>query len=163
MLFSRENRISIDEKDRRNMAITENELIAASESERPALQKIERVLQRADAAPKLVAPNGETIELPQSVFDVLRQVIYHMMRGRAIFIFPEQQELTTQEAADILNVSRPYLIKLLDEDKIPYTTVGSHRRIRLSDLMSYKRLRDAERERGLNEIARMSQEFGVYD
>jgi excisionase family DNA binding protein len=127
------------------------------------LHQIEHVLQHADTAPKLVAPNGETIELPQSVFTVLRQVIYHMMRGNAVFIIPEHQELTTQEAADFLNVSRPYLIKLLNEDKIPYTTVGTHRRIRLSDLLSYKKLRDAERERGLNEIARISQEFGVYD
>ena len=145
------------------MAITEHELIAASESERPALYKIEHILEHADVAPKLVGPNGETIELPPSVFNVLRQVIYHMMRGRAIFIFPEQQELTTQEAADILNVSRPYLIKLLEENKIPYTTVGSHRRIRLSDLMSYKKLRDAARKRALDEIARISQESGVYD
>lgn len=145
------------------MAITEHELIAASESERPALNKIEQVLQHADAAPKLVGPNGETIELPPSVFNVLRQVIYHMMRGRAIFIFPEQQELTTQEAADILNVSRPYLIKLLEENKIPYTTVGSHRRIRLSDLMNYKKLRSAGRKRAIEEIARISQEEEMYD
>jgi excisionase family DNA binding protein len=97
------------------------------------------------------------------VFHVLQQVIYHMIRGRAIFIVPEHKELTTQEAADILNVSRPYLIKLLEQNEMPFVKVGTHRRILFSELMNYKKLRDAERRRGLDEMARMSQEFGLYD
>ena len=145
------------------MSVLEHEPITAHESERPALNQIEDVLNNGHRIPKLVGPYGEEIELPQSVFQVLRHIIYHMMRGRAIFIVPENKELTTQEAADLLNVSRPYLIKLLEQEKIPFVYVGTHRRIRFSDLMQYKARRDAEREHALNEIAQMSQELGLYD
>ena len=65
--------------------------------------------------------------------------------------------------AEMLNVSRPYVIKLLELKKIPFTKVGSHRRIRFSDLMNYKRSRDIEREHALDEIAQMSQDLGMYD
>ncbi len=145
------------------MSVLEHEPITANESERPALNQIEEVLNNGHRLPKLVGPYGEEIELPQSVFQVLRHIIYHMMRGRAIFIVPENKELTTQEAANLLNVSRPYLIKLLEQEKIPFANVGTHRRIRFSDLMQYKTRRDTEREHALNEIAQMSQELGMYD
>jgi len=147
----------------KEMAVMEQEPITANENERPALYKIKGVLDDDNRIPKLIGPNGEIIELPKSVFRVLRQIVYHMMRGRAIFIVPENKELTTQEAAEILNVSRPYLVKLLEQGKIPFVKVGTHRRIRFSDLMNYKKLRDAERERGLDEIAQMSQDLGLYD
>jgi len=71
--------------------------------------------------------------------------------------------VSTQDAADILNISRPYLIGLLDRGEIPFVKVGSHRRIRFSDLMDYKKKRDAERQRSLDEIAQMSHEAGLYD
>jgi len=145
------------------MPVLEREPIAASESERPALNKIESVLENDRFLPKLVGTQGEEIILPMSIFYVLRQVVFHMMRGRAITIVPINKELTTQEAADILNVSRPYLIKLLEERKIPFLKVGTHRRIRFSDLMDYKKQRDAERSRGLAELAQTSQELGLYD
>lgn len=145
------------------MSVLELEPITANESERPALNKIKGVLNDNSRVPKLVGPDGDFIELPRSVFQVLQQIVYHMMRGRAIFIVPGNKELTTQEAANILNVSRPYLVKLLEQKKIPFVKVGSHRRIRFSDLMNYKKLRDAERMRGINEIAQMSQDLGLYD
>lgn len=145
------------------MSVLELEPITANESERPALNKIEGILNDNNCVPKLVGPDGDFIELPRSVFQVLQQIVYHMMRGRAIFIVPGNKELTTQEAADILNVSRPYLVKLLEQKKIAFIKVGSHRRIRFSDLMNYKKLRDAEREQSINEIAQMSQDLGLYD
>jgi len=145
------------------MSVLEHEPITAKESERPALNQIEEVLNNGYHVPKLVGSHGEEIELPQSVFHVLRNIIHHMMRGRAIFIVPENKELTTQEAADLLNVSRPYLIKLLEQEKIPFVHVGTHRRIRFSDLIQYKARRDSEREQALNEIAQISQEAGLYD
>jgi len=145
------------------MTVLEDEPIMASESERPTLYKIKGVLDNGNNVPKLVDPDGEIIELPKSVYQVLQQIVDHMMHGRAIFIVPENKELTTQEAADILNVSRPYLVKLLERGEIPFLKLGTHRRIRFSDLMRYKKRRDAERERALGEIARMSQELGMYD
>ncbi len=148
------------------MAVLEHEPITANESEQPALNRIKGVLNveyNDNCVPKLVGPSGEVIKLPRSVFYVLRQVIFHMMRGKAITIVPISKELTTQEAADILNVSRPYLVKLLEEEKIPFVKVGTHRRVRFSDLMDYKKHRDAERSKGLAEITQMSQDFGLYD
>jgi excisionase family DNA binding protein len=113
--------------------------------------------------PKLVGPDGEEIELPLSVFQILQRVIDHMMHGRAISIVPVDKELSTQEAADILNVSRPFLVNLLEAGAIHFTKVGTHRRIRFIDLMEYKKHRDEETERGLERIVRISEELGLYD
>lgn len=145
------------------MPALEQEPITASESEQPTLKRMKGVLKSDACLPKLVGPQGEEIILPKSIFHVLQRIVFHMMHGRAITIVPINKELTTQEAADILNVSRPFLIKLLEDEQIPFIKVGTHRRIRFSDLMSYKKQRDAERTRGLAELTQMSQEFGLYD
>jgi excisionase family DNA binding protein len=84
-----------------------------------------------------------------------------MARGNAVTLIPVHSELTTQEAADILNISRPFLIQLLEEGKIVYRKVGTHRRVRLEALMSYKRAADAERRAALAELAAHDQEIGI--
>ena len=145
------------------MSVVEREPITASESERPALRKLEGALNQENRVPRLIGPDGEEIELPLSVFQVLRQIIYHMMRGRAISVVPINKELTTQEAADILNVSRPYFVKLLEEGKISFSEVGTHRRVRLSELLEYKRVRDEKRRKGLAALTQLSQDEGLYD
>ncbi|MEO6892394.1 MAG: helix-turn-helix domain-containing protein [Ktedonobacteraceae bacterium] len=145
------------------MSALERELIAAADSERAALNQIEGVLENLHRVPKLVFPDGEEIELPHSVFRVLRQLVYHLAHNRAVTIIPINKELTTQEAADILNVSRPYLVKLLEQGEIPFTRTGTHRRIRFSDLTDYKKMRDTTRRRGLAELTQLSQELGLYD
>lgn len=137
--------------------------VMADENERPALNQIEGVLENVRRVPKLVGPGGEEIELPQSLFVMLRQIVYHLLQGRAVTIVPYNKELTTQEAADILNVSRPYLVKLLEQGDIPYVKTGTHRRIRFIDLMNYKKYRDEKRRKGLAELTRLSQEMGLYD
>lgn len=153
------------------MVASEHDLVTANENERPALQRMEGIFNetrdttafnRRSSLPKLVY-GDEEIEIPLSVFRVLRQVVYHMMHGRAISIVPVGRELTTQQAADILNVSRPYMVSLLEEGKIPFTKVGTHRRIKFSELMEYKKRRDSERKRGLAEIAHISEDAGLYD
>jgi excisionase family DNA binding protein len=145
------------------MTVREGEPIVAAESEQLVLNRIEGVLEDVQRVPKLIGPQGEEIELPQSVFRVLRQLVYHLAHGRAVTVVPVNKELTTQEAADMLNVSRPYLIKLLEQGEIPFTKTGTHRRIRFSDLIEYKQRRDAERGRGLAELTQLSQELGLYD
>lgn len=77
-------------------------------------------------------------------------------------LVPLEQELTTQEAADLLNVSRPFLIKLLEQGEIPYIKVGSHRRIRFEDLIAYKQQRDLKRRQSLKELIHFSQDEGFY-
>lgn len=141
--------------------------IAAPESEQAALGEIDRFLVHAlmpdgTSSPRMVGPNGEEIELPRSLFHVLHQVVRHLAQGKVITVVPLNKNLTTQEAADILNVSRPYLIKLLDQGEIPFVKTGTHRRIRFSDLMQYKQRCDAERRRGLAQLTHMSLEMGLY-
>jgi len=94
---------------------------------------------------------------------LLGQIVSQLTHGNAVRVASIHEELTTQEAADILNVSRPYLIKLLEEGTIPFVKTGTHRRIRFNDLMEYKRYRDVERTRAINEIAQFSQDAGLYD
>lgn len=148
------------------MSAVIQEPVMANENEQPALQQMNKVLNQeynSNCVPRLIGPSGEVIPLPRPVFYVLRQVVQHMMRGKAITVVPINKELTTQEAADLLNVSRPFLVKLLEEGKIPFAMVGTHRRIRFSDLIEYKKRRDTERSRALTELTRMSQEMGLYD
>jgi excisionase family DNA binding protein len=89
--------------------------------------------------------------LARSFMELLR----HIGSGHAVTIVPTEEQLTTQVAADILNVSRPHLIKLIERQEIPHTMVGRHRRIRAQDLFEYKKRRDAERAAALSELAEM--------
>ena len=86
-----------------------------------------------------------------------------MQMGRAIVLIPESQQLTTQRAADLLGVSRPHLIKLLEAGDLPYHKAGSHRRIYLRDIVAYQKRRDLERKQALDRIAKEAYEAGLYD
>lgn len=103
------------------------------------------------------------MELPPSLFAVLRQAALRLAQGSSVMIVNYDHELTTQQAADLLNVSRPYLISLLESGKLRFHMVGSHRRIRFGDLMAYKDRRDALRRDHLNEIVRVSESLGLYE
>jgi excisionase family DNA binding protein len=148
-------------------AIAEPQPIGATEDEQVALSRVDRFLaQVADAgqAPaRLVAPDGNMVELPASVFRLLREVVHHLVQGQAITLMPIDAELTTQQAADLLNVSRPYLVKLLEQGAIPYTKTGTHRRIRFADVMTYRARRDAQRSEALTQLTQLSQAAGLYD
>jgi excisionase family DNA binding protein len=103
------------------------------------------------------------MELPNAVFRLLKDIARNMQLGRAIVLIPENQQLTTQRAGDLLGVSRPHLIKLLDAGELPYHKVGSHRRIYLRDLAAYQKRRDAGRKAALDRIAKEAFESGLYD
>ncbi|CAM3396702.1 Helix-turn-helix domain-containing protein [Kibdelosporangium persicum] len=110
-----------------------------------------------------MTPDGTVVHLPVAVYEVLSQVITAMRAGRAITVAPLAQRLTTQEAADLLGVSRPTLIKLLEDGKIPFEKPGRHRRIRLDDLLAYRDQRRQERREALDELVRQTEELGLYD
>src|SRR5438094_2420816 len=95
---------------------------------------------------RLVGPDGNEVEIPASAFAALRAVVRDMAQGLTITLIPHDKELTTKEAADILGISRPFLVRLLDRGEIPYHRVGTHRRLRVEDILGYRELR-AQRRR----------------
>lgn len=137
------------------------EPIALPESEDAQIRELNRMLQ--GGTPALIGADGEKVELPEAVFRLLKDIVRNMQLGRAIVLIPENQQLTTQRTADLLGVSRPHLIKLLESGELPYHKAGSHRRIYLRDLVAYKKRRDAERKEALNRIAKEAYEAGLYD
>ena len=96
--------------------------------------------------------------LPRHALELLQGLLAQMAQGNAVTIIPTHKELTTQQAADLLNVSRPHLIKLLKDKKLPFVKVGSHRRIRFEDLMRYKAERDQRSQEAMAELAAQAQE-----
>ena len=139
------------------------ESFTAQQQEAYSIRQLDLILSVEVSQAKLVGANGEQIHIPDSVYQVLRQVVHAMARGQAISIVPHEREMTTQEAADLLNVSRPFLIKLLEEGEIPYIKVGTHRRVRSQDLMSYKEQRDNKRAQLLDSLIQMSEDAGFYE
>ena len=97
------------------------------------------------------------IDLPAGAVDLLMHVLEAMAAGQGVTLIPESAELTTVQAASVLNVSRPFLIKLLDRKAIPHRKVGKHRRIRMEDVMAYKNAIDREREQVLEQLTRDAQ------
>lgn len=102
-----------------------------------------------------------TIRIPASAAHLLIQILDEMSRGNAVKLIPIHAELTTQEAADILNISRPTLIQLLNEGGIEFRKVGTHRRVRFESVMRYKRQLDTERKAALAELSAYDQEIGL--
>ena len=99
----------------------------------------------------------QPVDLPAGAVDLLMHVLEAMATGQGVTLIPDSAELTTVQAADVLNVSRPFLIKLLDQKAIPHRKVGTHRRIRMEDVVAYKNAIDREREQVLEQLAREGQ------
>ena len=123
-------------------------------------QRLARFARRKKPLSLKVTEAGkeQPIELPAGAVRLLMDVLETMAAGRGVTIIPENAELTTVEAASMLNVSRPYLIKLLDEKVIPHRLVGKHRRILIDDVMAYKKRIDAAREDVLAQLTAEAQE-----
>jgi excisionase family DNA binding protein len=102
-----------------------------------------------------------TVKIPASAARLLVQILDEMSRGNAVKIVPVHAELTTQEAADLLNLSRPTLIQMLDQGQIPFRKVGTHRRIPFTKVMEYKRKLESDRKAALAELVAYDQEIGL--
>lgn len=111
----------------------------------------------------LALESGEvkTVTLAPALTASLLEVLRLVSSGRGFRMIPVEAELTTQQAADFLNVSRPFLVKLLEEKEIPFTKTGRHRRVRANDLFAYKEKRDAARSDALGDLAVMDAEHGL--
>ncbi|MDB5542423.1 MAG: hypothetical protein JWQ89_4150 [Devosia sp.] len=117
--------------------------------------------RRDDLELRVQIEGGETLRLPKAVSTLLYHLLTEMAQGNAVTIIPVNAELTTQEAAEYLNVSRPHLIRLLGEGKVRFHMVGSHRRVKFSDLEAYRKASDEERQRVMEELAAEAQELGM--
>ena len=139
---------------------------ATAEQAAQAVEELERFLrQHPDGTGAQVslyaADDGTTLEIPGHALQLLVDILAEIANGNAVTVAPVHAELTTQQAADLLNVSRPYLVKLLDERKIPYRRVGNRRRVPLSDLLDYKRRDDVQRRSIADELAAEAQRLGL--
>jgi len=101
----------------------------------------------------------EEVDFPAGAVELLKHMLEEMALGRSVLVIPQHAELTTQQAADMLNVSRPYLVSLLERGEIPFHKVGSHRRICFEDLQGWMRRRDEERSRAMQELADLGQDM----
>lgn len=116
--------------------------------------------QRAGDELQVQLEDGKVLRLPKAAADLLRHILNEMAIGNAVTIIPIHAELTTQEAADLLNVSRPFLVRLLEEGKIKHHKVGTHRRIKFKELEAYRLGAEAERKAAMEELAAEAQELG---
>ena len=145
------------------MATKGDILYQPSPSESEQIRDLYRLfLLENKSEPALVGPNG-SIKIPRSIYDILAKVITYMAQGKAVSVMPVMQELTTQQAAAILGVSRPFLIKLLDNNQIQFHRTGAHRRIYLKHVLEFQARRDAERSQALTNLAKRDLERGEYD
>ena len=138
-----------------------NEPVATPQTEEEQIAELRRLVQ--EGAAKLVGPDGRQVELLDTVQELLLTILKNLQAGKAVSIIAEHQELTTQRAANILAVSRPFLVRLLEEGHIPFHMVGSHRRIYLRDLLAYKHRRDSARHEAVDRLAKAELEAGTYD
>jgi excisionase family DNA binding protein len=133
--------------------------LARGSSRRLALHKLGK--KTSVRIQVLDGDEDEAIAVPASALRLFLHILTEMGEGNTVTLVPAHAELTTQQAADLLNVSRPYLVKLLDEGKIPCRTVGKYRRVRFDDLMAYKQKDDEARAWVLDQLTAEAQELGM--
>lgn len=140
-----------------------NDPVLASPAELAQLQVLDALLSAADADTLQITDGRRQLALPGTTLHLLRRAVHQLAQGQAVSIVPLHKEVTTQQAADLLHVSQPYLIHILDQGAIPYNKTGTHRRIRVADVLAYKRQRDAQRRQALDELTHATAEMGLYD
>lgn len=119
------------------------------------------VAQYVPVKTKRAAPEPEAAELPPVAVQLLRDILAHLANGTAVQILPLHAKLTTQQAADFLNVSRPYLVRLLEEGKLKFERVGTHRRVLAAEVIRYQREQDAEARRVADELTAEAEKLGL--
>jgi len=128
-----------------------------------AVSRLSGYLDRPDDVKIQIGIEGrqETVAVPQMVLHLLSRILKETASGHAVSVVPFESELTTSEAADYLNVSRPYVIALLEQGKIPFHKVGSHRRIRLEDVADYKKRQMATSYAAMEELQAQAEDLNM--
>lgn len=132
----------------------EDKKIAAQSS-----RQLAALIGKGEQAHIRVVDGEEDITVPMSAMRMLVDILAHMADGEAVTLIPQHAELTTQQAADFLNISRPFFVKLLEEGKLAFHKVGSHRRVYFSDLIAYKEQSMDERSKAVDELVKQAQEL----
>ena len=122
-----------------------------------------QVLHALGAHPRITTDDGTTLDLPASVAEALAEVLEAAADGQRALVLRSPEELTTEQAAAVLGVSRPTVIRLVDAGKLPARMVGTHRRLALGDILSYREASASRRHTALNEMTREAEELGLYD
>jgi excisionase family DNA binding protein len=135
--------------------------VSIAESEEEQVRKLAQMMLRQRAA--LVGPDDQRHEIPDSVYRLLLSVLKIMQEGKAVSIVPQMQELTTQRAANLLGVSRQFFVRLLDDQKLPFHRIGTHRRVYLKDVLEFRKRRDQQRKKSIKRIAKEEVARGTYD
>lgn len=135
---------------------------AASLSDRDLLAHVQKVID-GHKGPLMIGREGANVEVPEPLFHILTKAVRLLARGQAITITSANEEFTTQAAANFLGMSRPHLVKLLEEKKIPFHFVGTHRRVYLKDLQKFEALRNKERRDALDKLNERVIAAGLYD
>ena len=135
--------------------------VPISEGDQRDIQALYQKIARSQA--KLVGPDGCSQRLPVSLYEFLVQLIADLQAGKSVSIIQSEATLTTVEAANMLGVSRQFLVGLVESNQIPHHKVGTHRRIYMRDLLRYKAQRDCRRAKILNDLVDAEVEEGVYD
>ena len=133
----------------------ETDLLRELDSYRPQPRRT----RRKQATAKLIAPDGHEMVLPASMYEVLRRAAHQLAAGLAVSIVPVATMLSTQQAADLLSVSRPFVVKLIKQGEIPHTMAGKHRRVQLGDVLAYRDRQAGVRSEALDELARLSEDL----
>ena len=144
------------------MATTTETGVVLPPQDLSALLDLGRFLDLHTEPALLLGPDGEQVSLPEEIYRVLVKVVEDMREGKVITLVPRTQRMTTQEAADFLGISRPTLVKLLEEGRIPYEKPGRHRRILFSDLLAYLERQRDERRAALDRMTEDASEAGLY-
>jgi excisionase family DNA binding protein len=143
------------------MSLATQEPITPPQTEKKEIQQLERLLRRGTLS--LVSGSGKKVALPASVYEVLKRVVALMADGSAVTLVPDNQVITTQRAADILGMSRPFFIKLLETGAMAHHRVGNQRRVYLRDVLQFAHKREHERQAALNRLSRHAFETGLYE
>lgn len=142
-------------------------VIASQGGERVAVTRLAGMLNRsrgtkAHHAVQIIDANGQHMDLPGPLADVMARAAALLAEGLSVSVVAEDEMLSTQDAATLLNVSRQYVVRLVDRGTLPAVKVGSHRRLRARDVEAYKAERDTDRDAALNRLAAISEEIGGY-
>jgi excisionase family DNA binding protein len=143
------------------MALAPKRPIPLPRSEQQQVQDLEKLLRRG--IPTLIGPAGEQIELPGTVVKVLRTAVEFMSHGQTVTLIPDNQAITTQRAADILRMSRPFFIKQLESGLMAHHRVGNQRRVYLREVLEFAKKRDKERLASLDLLSRDAFKAGLYE